>query len=90
MKCIGKYVSYKFWFFDGRCYAIFIGWCCAFTDVIAIYVVVDGKPHGQMLLPLLSKWQMLLPFFCVAGGRPVDSMLQHLLVAYVIAKWQME
>ena len=30
--------------FGGRCYAIFIGWCFALTDVIAIYVVVDGKP----------------------------------------------
>ena len=32
---------------------------------------------------------MLLPFFCVAGGRPLDCMLQYLKMADVIAKWQM-
>ena len=40
----------------------------------------DGKPQRQMLLP----------FFYVAGGRPLDCMLEHLKVADVIAKWQME
>ena len=31
---------------------MFIGWCYALADVIAIYVVVDGKSQRQMLLPL--------------------------------------
>ena len=31
--------------FDGWWYAIFLGWCYALADVIAIYVVVDGKPQ---------------------------------------------
>ena len=68
-----------------------MGWCYALADFIVIYVVVDGKPYWQMLLPLLyQKWQMLLQFFCVAGGRPLDCMLQHLKMADVTAKWQME
>ena len=41
--------------FDGRCYAIFLVWCYALADVIAIYVVVDGKLQRQMLLPLFMK-----------------------------------
>ena len=32
---------------------ICIGRCYALADVIAMYVVVDGKPQRQVLLPLL-------------------------------------
>ena len=32
---------------------IYIGRCYALADVIAMYVVVDGKPQRQVLLPLL-------------------------------------
>ena len=55
-------------------------------------VVVDGKPQRQMLSPLLHQggrcychsyilWQMVSHICC---------MLQHLKMADVIAKWQME
>ena len=33
--------------FDGRCYAIFLVWCYALANVIAIYVVVDGNHRGR-------------------------------------------
>ena len=48
------------------------------ADVIAIYVVVDVKTtEADVIASILSKWQMVLPFFYVAGGRPLDCMLQH-------------
>ena len=69
---------------------MFIGWCYALADVIAIYVVVDGKPQGRCHCLYSIKWQMFLPYVYVSGGRPLDWMLQHLKMADVIAKWQME
>ena len=33
------------------------------ADVIAMCVVVEGKPMRLMLLPIIFKWQMLLPLF---------------------------
>ena len=44
-------------------------------------VVVDGKPCRQMLLLFFYLWQMVSHISC---------MLQHLKMADVIAKWQME
>ena len=50
----------------------------------------------QMLLPLrkmlssyFCEWQMLLPYG-VEDVIPLYSMLQHIVLAGVIARWQME
>ena len=57
-------------------------------------VVVDGKPHRQMLSPLLYQegrcycHSFILMF--VADVKPHIGMLQQLKMADVIAKWQME
>ena len=33
------------------------------ADVIVMCVVADGEPLRLMLLPIIFKWQMLLPLF---------------------------
>ena len=44
-----------------------------------------------MLYPLIVyKWQMLLPYDVVEDVIPHNSMLQYIVLADVIAKWQME
>ena len=44
-----------------------------------------------MLYPLIVyEWQMLLPYDVVEDIIPHNSMLQYIVLADVIAKWQME
>ena len=44
-----------------------------------------------MLYPLIIyKWQMLLSYDAVEDVIPHNSMLQHIILPGVIAKWQME
>ena len=44
-----------------------------------------------MLYPLIVyKWQMLLPYDVVEDVVSHNSMLQYIVLADVIAKWQME
>ena len=53
---------------------ICIGRLYALPDVIAMYVVVDGKPQRQVLLPLfyIIKVADVIANICfVAGGRPL-------------------
>ena len=46
------------------------------------------KPPGQMLLPIFYQMADDIAIVCVAGGRPLNCMLQHLKMADVITKWQ--
>ena len=39
---------------------------------------------------LFCGWQMLLPYDVVEDVIPLYSMLQHIALADVIARWQME
>ena len=68
---------------------ICIGRCYALDDVIAMYVVVDGKPQRQVLLPLLYQCGRCYCHsfvLCQVVGH-LACMLQHLKMADVIAKW---
>ena len=53
------------------------------ADVIAICIVVDGKPMRLGLLPIIIRWQMLLPLFFLA-----DVKTTH-IVGCSIRRWQM-
>ena len=66
---------------DGRYY-------CPVADGMTTFL--QYLKMADVFASILSQWQMLLPFLYVADGRPLDCMLQHLKVADVIAKWQME
>ena len=70
---------------DGRCCAIFIGWCYALADATAIYVVADGKPQRQMSLPLFypNGTCYCHSFYVACGKSPYQvqnnkEFLQHL------------
>ena len=41
------------------------------ADVIAMYVVVDGKQQRQMLLPIFYQGGRCFAILFVAGGRPL-------------------
>ena len=59
--------------------------------LLPCFVVVDGKPQRQMLSPLyINVADVIASLLFVADGKPQSCMLQHLKMADVIAKWQME
>ena len=61
------------------------------TMLLPYIVVVDGKPEADVITSITSRWQMLLPFFYLWQiVRKISFMFQHLKMADVIAKWQME
>ena len=47
-------------------------------------------PLRKMLSSYFCEWQMLLPYDVVEDVVPLYSMLHHIVLADVIARWQME
>ena len=52
-----------------------IGWCYALADVIASFIVEDGLPRGQMLLPIFYHLaDVIALFIIVAVGMTLHYM----------------
>ena len=71
-------------------YVLYIDRCYALLMLLPCIVVVDGQPQRQMLSPLTHQGGRLQLLYFAADGKPQSCMLQHLKMADVIAKWQME
>ena len=69
---------------------IYIGRCYALADVIAMYVVVDGKPQRQMLLPLLYQDKKLTCGYSIwhHGNNIYQLSVTHPKVVIPSATWQ--
>ena len=52
-----------------------IGWCYAFADVIASFILEDVIPHGQMLLPIFYHLaDVIVIYIIVAVGMTLEYM----------------
>ena len=52
--------------------------------------MADVIAKRKMLSSYFCEWQMLLPCVVVEDVIPLYCILQHIVLADVIAKWQME
>ena len=59
---------------------------CVLADVFAWQMLL---PLRKMLSSYFCEWQMLLPYG-VEDVIPLYGMLQHIVLADIIARWQME
>ena len=52
--------------------------------------MADVIATEEDVIPLFCEWQKLLPYDVVEDVVPLYSMLQHIVLADVIVRWQME
>ena len=76
----------------GRCYALFCPWQMFLPG--RCYLPYEMwqmlLPQRKMLFLFFCEWHMLLPYDVVEDVIPLYNMLQHIVLADVIARWQME
>ena len=72
------------------CHIVSLADVFAWQMLFAIWDVADVIATEEDVILLFCEWQMLLPYDVVEDVVPLYSMLQHIVLADVIARWQME